>query len=102
MGDRRRQDLPNPLSPQLPCGVVVVGHGRRVHRAHDAPTFGTAVVVCWRKQVWRCPDPRWPWTRAAAMRTRSAIDLPDAVAVLDAFHVAKLGTNVVDEVRRVV
>ncbi|HEX5335237.1 MAG TPA: transposase [Propionicimonas sp.] len=27
-------------------------------------------------------------------------DLPDAVAVLDAFHVVKLGTNVVDEVRR--
>ena len=27
-------------------------------------------------------------------------ELPDAVAVLDAFHVVKLGTNVVDEVRR--
>ena len=27
-------------------------------------------------------------------------ELPDAVAVLDAFHVVKLGTQVVDEVRR--
>ena len=27
-------------------------------------------------------------------------ELPDAVAVLDAFHVVKLGTNVLDEVRR--
>jgi transposase len=27
-------------------------------------------------------------------------ELPDAVTVLDAFHVVKLGTNVVDEVRR--
>ena len=27
-------------------------------------------------------------------------ELPDAVAVLDAFHVVKLGTSVVDEVRR--
>ena len=27
-------------------------------------------------------------------------ELPDAVAVLDAFHVVKLGTTVVDEVRR--
>jgi transposase len=27
-------------------------------------------------------------------------ELPDAVAVLDAFHVVKLGTNVVDDVRR--
>ncbi|MCL3862138.1 hypothetical protein [Actinotalea sp. K2] len=27
------------------CGVVAVGHGHRVHRAHDAPTFGTAVLI---------------------------------------------------------
>ena len=42
------------------CGVVAVGHGRRVHRAHDAPAFGTQVVIRWRKRVWRCPDPGCP------------------------------------------
>jgi transposase len=42
------------------CGVVAIGHGRRVHCAHDAPAFGTAVVVRWRKRVWRCPDPGCP------------------------------------------
>lgn len=33
------------------------GHGRRVHRVHDAPAFGTPVVVLWRKRIWRCADP---------------------------------------------
>ena len=42
------------------CGVVAVGHGRRVHRAHDAPAFGSPVVVAWRKRVWRCPDTGCP------------------------------------------
>ncbi|MHA3946257.1 ISL3 family transposase [Cellulomonas bogoriensis] len=37
------------------CGVVAVGHGRRVHRVHDAPAFGTSVLISWRKRVWRCP-----------------------------------------------
>jgi len=44
------------------CGVVATGHGRRVHRAHDAPTFGTSVVIRWRKRVWRCLDPGCPVT----------------------------------------
>jgi transposase len=39
------------------CGVVAVGHGRRVHEAGDAPCFGTAVRVRWRKRLWRCPEP---------------------------------------------
>src|SRR5690606_12433200 len=38
------------------CGVVAVGHGRRVHRVHDAPAFGTSVLIRWRKRIWRCPD----------------------------------------------
>jgi transposase len=42
------------------CGVVAVGHGRREHRVHDAPCFGTPTVVRWRKRVWRCLDPRCP------------------------------------------
>ena len=43
---------------------------------------------------------RPPWTRSAATRTPIRDELPDAVAVLDAFHVVRLGTQVVDEVRR--
>lgn len=39
------------------CGVVAVGHGRRVHVAADAPAFGVPVLVRWRKRVWRCPEP---------------------------------------------
>ncbi len=42
------------------CGVVAVGHGRRVHRVHDAPAFGTSVLIRWRKRIWRCPDPGCP------------------------------------------
>jgi len=39
-------------------------------------------------------------TRSAGTPTPSATKSPDAVAVLDAFHVVRLGTQVVDEVRR--
>jgi transposase len=42
------------------CGVVAVGHGRRVHEAGDAPCFGTPARVRWRKRVWRCPDSSCP------------------------------------------
>jgi transposase len=42
------------------CGVVAVGHGRRVHAAADAPCFGATTVVRWRRRVWRCPDPGCP------------------------------------------
>jgi transposase len=38
------------------CGVVAASHGRREHRAHDAPVFATPVLVVWRKRIWRCPD----------------------------------------------
>jgi transposase len=47
------------------CGVVAVGHGRRVHEAADAPCFGTPVRVRWRKRIWCCPEP------ACAVRTFS-------------------------------
>jgi transposase len=40
------------------CGVVAVGHGRRVQVLHDAPCFGRPVRVRWRKRIWRCPEPR--------------------------------------------
>jgi transposase len=42
------------------CGVVAIGHGRREHRVHDAPCFGTPTTVVWCKRVWRCPDPHCP------------------------------------------
>ena len=42
------------------CGVVGVGHGRRVHEAADAPCFGVPTRVRWRKRIWRCPDPTCP------------------------------------------
>jgi transposase len=42
------------------CGVVAVGHGRRIHAAADAPCFGAVTVVRWRKRVWRCAEPACP------------------------------------------
>jgi len=42
------------------CGVVAVGHGRRLHRVRDAPCFATPTVVAWRKRIWRCAEPRCP------------------------------------------
>ena len=38
------------------CGVLAVGHGRREVRAADAPCFGMAVLIVWRKRVWRCGE----------------------------------------------
>lgn len=42
------------------CGVLAVGHGRRVHVVHDAPCFGRVTVVRWLKRIWRCREPRCP------------------------------------------
>jgi transposase len=42
------------------CGVVATGHGRRLHRAADAPCFGVPVVVRWLKRVWRCAETDCP------------------------------------------
>src|SRR5690349_270729 len=42
------------------CGVVAIGHGRRVHTAADAPCFGAVTVIRWRKRVWRCAEPACP------------------------------------------
>jgi transposase len=44
------------------CGVVAVGHGRRVHTIADAPCFGVAVRLLWRKRIWRCIEPACPTT----------------------------------------
>ena len=42
------------------CGVVAIGHGRRVHEAADAPCFGVPTRLRWRKRLWRCPDTACP------------------------------------------
>ncbi len=42
------------------CGVVGVGHGRRVHTLADAPCFATAVTLRWRKRIFRCVEPACP------------------------------------------
>jgi transposase len=42
------------------CGVVAVGHGRRVHSVADAPCFGVPVRLRWLKRVWRCAEPACP------------------------------------------
>jgi transposase len=58
------------------CGVVAIGHGRRVQVLHDAPSFGRPVRVRWFKRIWRCPEPACPrqtWTeqhRFAAARAK--------------------------------
>jgi transposase len=39
------------------CGVLAVGHGRRVHVVHDVPCFGRVTVVRWLKRIWRCREP---------------------------------------------
>lgn len=47
------------------CGVVAVGHGRRVVGLHDTPCFGRPVLVRWRKRIWRCAEAVCPvstWT----------------------------------------
>lgn len=65
------------------CGVVAVGHGRRVQVLHDAPCFGRPVRVRWRKRIWRCPEPAcgrstWtedhPYASARAKLTTRAVD----------------------------
>ncbi|XAS69761.1 ISL3 family transposase [Micrococcaceae bacterium Sec5.7] len=42
------------------CGVVAIGHGRRVVRLHDTPSHGRPVRLDWAKRVWRCADPGCP------------------------------------------
>ncbi len=39
------------------CGVLATGHGRRVRRLHDIPTFGAPVELVWRSRRHRCLEP---------------------------------------------
>jgi transposase len=39
------------------CGVMAIGHGRRVRTLHDAPCFGRVTLVRWLMRIWRCGEP---------------------------------------------
>src|SRR5215218_11394965 len=39
------------------CGVMAVGHGRRLRVLHDAPCFARATLLRWLVRIWRCPEP---------------------------------------------
>ncbi len=42
------------------CGVVAIGHGRRIRRLHDIPAFGAPVELVWRSRRYRCAEPLCP------------------------------------------
>jgi transposase len=42
------------------CGVIAVGHGRRLRRLHDIPAFGAPVELLWRQRRYRCVEPACP------------------------------------------
>src|SRR5215210_5501069 len=58
------------------CGVLAIGHGRRVHVVHDAPCFGRVSMVRWLKRVWRCREPGCP---AVTFSERHDLAAPRAV-----------------------
>jgi transposase len=42
------------------CGVMAVGHGRRVRILHDAPCFARVTLLRWLVRIWRCREPLCP------------------------------------------
>src|SRR5512133_3308800 len=44
------------------CGVLAVGHGRRVRILHDAPCFARVTLLRWLVRIWRCREPLCPTT----------------------------------------
>jgi transposase len=44
------------------CGVLAVGHGRRVRVLHDAPCFARVTLLRWLVRIWRCREPLCPTT----------------------------------------
>jgi transposase len=42
------------------CGVIAVGHGRRLRGLHDIPAFGAPVELLWRQRRYRCLEPACP------------------------------------------
>jgi hypothetical protein len=69
---------------------VNIGHGRRLVWLHDIPCSGRPKRLLWAS------------ASGAFRRYANSIrdELPEAITVLDAFHVVKLGSATVDEVRR--
>jgi transposase len=71
------------------CGVVAVGHGRRLVQLHDAPCFARPVLVRSRKRVWRCAEAT---NTEPCLIPKSQIRTPTHVATampgeeIDAFH----------------
>jgi transposase len=61
----------------LGCGVPATPHGRRTVWVRDLPIGGRAVVLWWRKRLWRCREPACKvrtWTeRAAAIGPRAVL-----------------------------
>ena len=47
------------------CGVMAIGHGRRVRVLHDAPSFGRVTLVRWLVRVW--PE-LYRWARSGEIR----------------------------------
>jgi transposase len=44
------------------CGVIAVGHGRRLRRLHDILAFGAPVEFVWRQRRYRCVELACPVT----------------------------------------
>ena len=44
------------------CGVLAVGHGRRVRILPDAPCFERVTILRWLVRMWRCREPLCPTT----------------------------------------
>jgi transposase len=44
------------------CGVLAVGHGRRVRLLHDTPCFTRVTLLRWLVRLWRCREPLCPPT----------------------------------------
>jgi transposase len=44
------------------CGVLAVGHGRRVRILHDAPCLARVTLLRWLVRIWRCREPLCPRT----------------------------------------
>src|SRR4029453_14044787 len=44
------------------CGVMAVGHGRRLRVLHDAPCFARVTLLRWLVRMWRCRELLCPTT----------------------------------------
>jgi transposase len=65
------------------CGVLAVGHGRRVRILHDAPCFGRVTVLRWLVRIWRCREslcPTMTFTESHDLAPRRMVLTTRAVA----------------------